>query len=713
MARILLTWHGAVVCWSGGVLAPVSPAAVAAGDATPLLVDENDHLLSGPACIAIDPAPGDPVPTGHKASAFVIRTGSLYLSCRNDTEFHLVPHAQAWEFFVSLPQACIPLIARVVAMRWLVQGKQTPRGRCAEFSVWLGEERFDPSALLLSEDGQTLTLPGGRVCPAYPGPALSHAIASVDDLIRNPLVTSEERIWAHGGDLAAQMLHVITAPHHAPHLYHLARLCALLGHYDAALACLDALDGLMEPAELLWARATIAYRQERYALVRPLLRDAIEDAAKRSLRQQLIMKTSERFLPENCHPLAAARLFREVYDVHLDGEFCRVLVPSPLLADATYETRSVYLQTLEEIWGQCPPARRRLFLEAEKAFNGESHALSVVSGHEAWYRGDADGANPHYERARQLSIETGMQFVHFNCGAYSWLTGFPRKPEPAPLDLSGWEWHWTGTDATAAQPDLCIVAGSDERYFRFVPRLVASLIQACAAGSRPGMIHLILGFASPSPDQISFLERVAKTLHAARSPVALSFTSGRLAHNDGATYSCIRYLMMPKIVERFSCPVMTTDIDAMFPTDFLSLSEALRTNHDYGFRLYAFDSEGRQFMGEPWGFGAGVSYFGETALLPVLAHDLHDYLRTAYLTANPTNWCIDQCALAAIFHRHIGPRWADLRIRFMDTPPAIVVMPHHTGMDKSSFAAWEGLVDMAQVYASLGLNPEEASALVT
>ncbi|GBQ85693.1 hypothetical protein [Asaia krungthepensis] len=708
MARFLLTWHGAIVCWEHGILRPASLTEVAKGHVTPLLLDESLSIVDGPSCIRIEPAHSDAHP-----GAIVIRSGSLHVSCRNGQEFLPVPQQAGWEHFMPLMPENVSLLAYCCETTWVTEDRHLAKAQCSEFALSFGNERFALDALHLSPGGDTLTLPDGRRYTAFPDVAFATAVKTVETLLRDPETIHISSVWANGSQLAEALFHVITIPHHAPHLYHLARLCALLDLNEAALACLDALVGRMTTAELSWARAIVVYRQGKENDARDCLRDALLDAATRSQREPLILRTMERFLAPGFHPLVVSRIANELYQVYFDAEFLKPLVPSRLPADAGYELRQAYLQTIEELWGHCHSDKRELFIETEHEANGESHALRIVQGHEAWYRGATDQANAHYERARQLSMESGLHFVHFNCGAYSWLTGSPRSAEPDPLDLSGWTWDWHGGEDGEEQPDLCVVAGSDKGYFRFVPKLIASLVQGCAEGTRPGMIRLVLGIASPNPDQIAFLQRVALALSAARSPVALSFAHGILAHNDGATFSCIRYLMMPEIVTRFSCPVMTTDMDAMFPADFLPLSEDLRARYDYGFRLYAFDKEGRQFMGEPWGFGAGVSFFGETALLPTLAQGLHDYIRTAYLTANPTNWCIDQCALAAVFHHHLKPRWAALRIRFMDIPPTPVVMPHHTGMDKNGFAAWDGIVSTDRIYSALGIDPAEANALIT
>lgn len=159
----------------------------------------------------------------------------------------------------------------------------------------------------------------------------------------------------------------------------------------------------------------------------------------------------------------------------------------------------------------------------------------------------------------------------------------------------------------------------------------------------------------------------------------VSFAHGQLSYANEATYTCIRYLMLPHIVGQCHCPVLTADCDGYFPQDFPALWQELKSGSDYGFRLYAYNHEGKQIGGEPWGFGAGLSYFGETELLPQIGRYLHNYVQRTYSPENPTNWCIDQCALAQAYSRFVAPRWNDLRIRFMDEGTPLMVMPHHVG----------------------------------
>lgn len=131
-----------------------------------------------------------------------------------------------------------------------------------------------------------------------------------------------------------------------------------------------------------------------------------------------------------------------------------------------------------------------------------------------------------------------------------------------------------------------------------------------------------MGLAGGTDNHVGFLTAVSDTLQRHRSPVTLAFAQGWLRHCDPASFSCLRYLLLPEVTRLMSGPVMTLDADAQFPADFVALADALTRDFDYGFRLYAYDRDGRQIAGEPWGFGAGVSYFGETALVPVIAQEL-------------------------------------------------------------------------------------------
>ncbi|MFT8478850.1 hypothetical protein [Gluconobacter oxydans] len=347
---------------------------------------------------------------------------------------------------------------------------------------------------------------------------------------------------------------------------------------------------------------------------------------------------------------------------------------------------------------------RQALLELDRRFNGDSYWNTLCSGHQFWLAGNVNAADSQYAAAKALSIRTGLMPIHYNCGVLSWLSGNACEgmEQPVPDRLGMGEWHWEASVAPAAQcPALCLVFGCDAGYFRFLPKLLLSLLRVCASRPDPAFrIRLCLGIDTSTPEQLAFMRELINAVSQRDFGLDVTLAHGRLTWRDAATYTAIRYLMLPEVVRRYSCPVITADCDGYFPDDFLTLFDDLRNTADYGFRLYAYNHEGRQTFGEPWGFGAGISWFGEADRLPEIAAFLHDYLQVAYDPANPTNWCIDQCALVQSFRRFVVPRWSDLRIRFMDEGTPLMVMPHHVG-GKDELLRQDGTVSMQDVRAFL------------
>lgn len=704
MTHFLLSWHGTILCYEKTRLFAASVNDVMTGRASPLLLDQHETLSDGPDCLeVVTGVSQDPV------RALALRSGDRYLTCDPDLSLRLSAHCDRWKFFLPLPDCALATLDVLASRTRIGQELRVSEGRLWEAALQLDETGFDPAGFTTDETGAIGHSPTECTLTPWPnetvGDAISSARAACDTGTDRPTFP----VWARWEDLPGQVALTSSEPHEPAHLYILGRLCTLLDLFAEAHSCLDALKGAMVEADRLWAKSIVAKSAgdtegSTALLSRAILSSATDRLDKETIRDCLaLVQTGE---------LNQLALWRDHWAKPLfnfDDTFNRALIPGNLPEEAAHHLKQEYYWALEDHWQKCPQSDRIRFLARETALNGESHALSVLRGHEKWLAGDPDAANLHYTEARKHALRSGMQFIHFNQGVFSWLTETTIAPDPNPLSLASWTWRAAPVRTTS--PDLCIVAGCDTHYFRFIPKFIASLVQAADTAASPGAIHLYLGVVRPSAEQLEFLESCRATLEAQESNVSLGFAHGSLSYEDAASFTCVRYLMMPEIVRRTHCPILTCDMDAIIPRDFLSQYETLRTSFDYGFRLYAFDRQGVQSMGEPWGFGAGISYFGEPERLPLLANELHDYIVTAYRMENPTNWCIDQCALSAIYHRHLGPLWHELRIRFMDDDPALVVMPHHLGLDKQRFSAWDGIVDTASVFEALGLDPAQALRL--
>ncbi|NVN01839.1 MULTISPECIES: hypothetical protein [Asaia] len=703
MPRFLLSWHGTILCHEEARLFCAPLADVASGRARPVLVSQCNEMVEGPCSLTVvTDVVSDP------EGVIALRAGQTYLTANPDNTMRLSDACDDWEHYLPVSLETLDPLDALTSRRWLDDQTRIIRPRLDSFRISIGDVPCDPRGFAMEPDGAIRHPAIPRPLRPWPNAMAGRALSAVLLALAQG-DTGRKTIWAQWPDLARQVTLTLAEPDHPAHLYYLARLCTLLGLLDEADLCLQALSGAMNEADRLWASSIVAAAADDDEKAAQLLGEAFTKAAGTRHDTAAIAHHTARILAGSLTHRSILRGSATLLQVRFDGAFDLALMPGKLPPDADYHLRADYYHALEEAWSACPQAGRDGFLAQEERLNGVSHALLVIQGHNHWLKGAWEAADACYDQARLRAIEDGFRFIHFNCGAYSWLTDTERPPEPDPLSVENWQWHHAAN--AAVEPQLCLVAGCDASYFRFVPKFLASLVNALEKAPTPPRIHLVLGLSSPTGKQLDFLTQCSASLAASGSSLALSFAHGRLTHPDGASYASLRYLLMPEIVKRQSCPVLTLDIDAMIPSDFPDLIATLQADFDYGFRLYAFDGAGHQYFGEPWGFGAGVSYFGETDHLPVIAQALHDYLVTAYRSANPTNWCVDQCALSAVYHRHIAPRWDSLRIRFMDDDPAIVIMPHHVGMDKRSFGAWEDIVDMDPVFTRLGINPDHARLL--
>ncbi len=88
------------------------------------------------------------------------------------------------------------------------------------------------------------------------------------------------------------------------------------------------------------------------------------------------------------------------------------------------------------------------------------------------------------------------------------------------------------------------------------------------------------------------------------------------------------------------------DIDTALEPAFFTLLPKL-LDAEFGLRMYSFDpATNRQIAGEPWSIGAHPSWVANTETGRRFGRFLRDYIATAYDPKAPTNWTIDQCAIA-------------------------------------------------------------------
>ena len=691
-----MSWHGSIVALRGLSPCLVSLSDVIAGLADPVSPDVEDGLFD---VLSLDPSSGRPF--------HALRAGNTYLTAAPGYGMGTALHLQGWEQFLALPFAALPDLHRLTSCLWQVSdsGSSFVRPVIENFQLRLGEWSVElerlvvepaPDGSLLVSNGQTLLL----TLEPCPSAALQSLLEDVRRVVRQGDPDPEVRIRDSYAGLQSEAFKVALFPHELSRLRYLALICVDCGELMLAERALELARSADPEPDLLYFSALLAMRCGRYPQATEFLCAALtlrfpdKDFRSLTIHLQARLQRGENalfLLPDHLHRLGLPS-FDEMFD--------RILMPMPLAECDARDIRQVYGHRFEETSLRLGVGARKALLLLDHRFNGESYWNALCSGHQCWLSEDALTADQHYATAKILAIRTGLMPIHYNCGALSWLGGVARDGIPGPVtDQFGvGNWHWEASEVSEnPAPEVCLVFGCDAGYFRFLPKLLLSLLKVCARRPDPKFrIRLCLGIDTPTPEQLAFMRTLLNSVSERDVGFDITLAHGRLTWRDAATYTAIRYLMLPEVVRRYSCPVITADCDGYFPDDFLTLFDDLRKMADYGFRLYAYNHEGRQTFGEPWGFGAGISWFGETAKLPDIAAFLHDYLQVAYDPANPTNWCIDQCALVQSFRRYVAPRWDDLRIRFMDEGTPLMVMPHHVG-GKDELLRRDGTVSMQDV----------------
>ncbi|MFT8808192.1 hypothetical protein [Gluconobacter sp.] len=698
MTSCLLSWHGSIVARRGLALYLASLSDVIAGMADPVSASAADGLF-------------DIVPVGSLPDLAVcaLRAGALFLTASPSGELGTASRIQGWEQFVAWPIGRLPELQRLISRRWHIAGQasEVVRPTIQDLQCRVGDRAIplEILSLQLQEDG-SVRLSDGQEFSLKLEPCPSRELQALLEDVRSTVRRGDPepalRIRDSYAGLQSEAFKVALYPEDLSRLRYLALICVDCGELVLAERALDLARMADDGAEILYFSAILAMRCGHHLRAADLLRDALLRRFPDSTVLQGIQALDARLrYGENALFLLPDRL-RQLHLAPFDALFDRVLMPMPLSERDGQDIRQVYGHRFEDTSLRLAMDAREALLLLDQRFNGDCYWNALCRGHQFWLAGDAESADIHYAAARTLAIRTGLMPIHYNCGVLSWLGGAARHGVPAPvsdrLGMGAWQWE-ASTAPDSRPPALCLVLGCDARYFRFLPKLLLSLLKLCAARPDPSFrIRLCLGIDSPTEVQLAFMRDLIGAVSEKDFGLDITLAYGRLTWRDAATYTAIRYLMLPEVVRRHACPVITADCDGYFPEDFLALFDDLRNTADYGFRLYAYDHEGCQTFGEPWGFGAGISWFGETDRLPEIAAFLHDYLQVAYDPANPTNWCIDQCALVQSFRRFVAPRWNDLRIRFMDEGTPLMVMPHHVG-GKDELLRRDGTVSMQDVRA--------------
>lgn len=337
------------------------------------------------------------------------------------------------------------------------------------------------------------------------------------------------------------------------------------------------------------------------------------------------------------------------------------------------------------------------------ALNGETLWFHVNRGHLCWCAGQRTSADAHYAAARAIALRHGLLPDHYNEGVLVWLAEADARAllaSPPPDEESGWTWAFAPPDPA---PDVVVAVGCDRGYFAFLPKFLLSVAAAHRAARSGLRVVVHCHVADPSEAELDALAAMAEALARETASVRLGWSFGPAPARQAAYYTCLRFLALPRLMRAYGCGAAAFDIDGTLdPAFFLDCPRLLE--HDAALRMYTFDATGRQAAGEPWSIGAHPTVLGPTPLGRAVAAFLGGYLRQAYDPALPTNWTIDQCAIAQAHDLILRPD-PEARVLNLALAPPCYELPEAFG-GKQAFLDHGGRVapaDFAARLASPGL----------
>lgn len=405
-------------------------------------------------------------------------------------------------------------------------------------------------------------------------------------------------------------------------------------------------------------------------------------------------------------------IFRVLYD-QFEHAFCCFLIP-----DRIKETEHQgYAFCFERALNNLRPLPLWFpVLEKEREINGETMWYWLSLGHIHWMAGRRADADTAYRRARELALSQGIIPYHFDCGAMVWM----RREETegllddgeakarARMSTSAWTYRFPAPQARA--PEMALVLGADRCYFDYFPKFLLSLVEAKLADQANHSAAIHVHVAGPDPDQLEFLENVSSAIQREIPDLVVSFSSGKSDFEEASYYTCLRFLVLPEILSHYQCGAMALDIDSLVTPDFFDHLSHI-ASFDLGLRMYNFTSETQQQVGgEPWSIGAHPTYVANTGIGRHFAELLRKYVSAAYDPQLPTNWTIDQCAIAQAYDLLIRSN-RDCRVLNFAYYRAVYRLPHEFG-GKQQLLDFGGRVTMDNFHqclnAALSARPRRA-----
>lgn len=317
-----------------------------------------------------------------------------------------------------------------------------------------------------------------------------------------------------------------------------------------------------------------------------------------------------------------------------------------------------------EFYGQCFDACSdgllynddvRKLCEAELAVNGESYWYHTNLGHHNYMAGFRDLADMHFLRAATLLRGLGIRNSGYNNSVFTWRDKqFCKKIVETPQS-SLTEINW-GPESIRHEVEAVHLVGCDDGYFRkYGNSMIASSAQHARLGAA---VHVHVS----NPSQWT---RATLAGWAGRTDVCVRYSFSHPSQVSKPFFTCLRYLVAPAVMDRYSAPVFITDIDLVVTQPWAETVK-LTEGFDVGWHQNHLDlpiSNYRLIGVRPSDIPAGAIFVGNTAIGKAFLQFVRDYIEKTLSFPSSDRWYedwgVDQTALGQAIDFVVAPMSAN------------------------------------------------------
>jgi hypothetical protein len=450
MVFYLLSFHGALVGFTGQRLHPLCPTMGTSRTTAPVVLDmQHNTLTPGGAFVRAQPLGT----AAHMRPLVALRAGNAYLSSRSPTQFDVVPLCATWEHFLLIPPESADLLRTLLRSTWHDGQTFVGQPTCTGHELRLGPHTWPVEHLQAEIRADTLTLwthvaPRRvtlRVCPSR---ALENLIDTATDLLEIGAFRHALSPWATVDDVREQVLKLSITPSAIAPCIGLAQLCCQFGQGELGAQFAAYAQSFAQIADLVWLQALIALRLHDHDRAADLLALALRERYPRHDFSDTLPALLTRLRQGEDALLLIPDMLYEHDLPGFDERFDTLLVPMRLAASNGPDIRQIYAMLFENAYQRLNTTKDLRLLETEARLNGLSWWTETAMGHTSWLAGLMAEADAHYAIARRLALagrshaSAGQYWYFFLAGG----AGMPPACQPCrarphgcfPLGVAVW-----------------------------------------------------------------------------------------------------------------------------------------------------------------------------------------------------------------------------------------------------------------------------------